>query len=111
MSMRLKVSPEDASKLVHSIPHKTCSDGVTNNWRLNSDGTVRAQSVFWLFCWGKTGMNSENARCSAVRVFGAVFPVTFSQFDRVVKHDDARQMRYSDHNIEQQMDEILKLIK
>ncbi len=111
MSMRLKVSPEDASKLVHSIPHKTCSDGVANNWRLHSDGTVCAQSVFWLFCWGKTGMNSDNARSSAVRVFDALFPVSFSQFDRVVKHEYARQARYAAQNIEHEMDEILKLVK
>jgi hypothetical protein len=111
MSMRLKVSPADASKLVQSIPHKTCSDGIANNWRLNPDGTVRAQSVFWLFCWGKTGMNSENARSSAVRVFEALFPVSFSQFDRVVKHEYARQARYATQNIEHEMDEILKLIK
>ena len=25
-------------------------------------GTVRAQSVLWLYCWAKTGMNSEAAR-------------------------------------------------
>ena len=101
----------DASKLVHSIPHKTCSDGVANNWRLHSDGTVCAQSVFWLFCWGKTGMNSDNARSSAVRVFDALFPVSFSQFDRVVKHEYARQARYAAQNIEHEMDEILKLVK
>lgn len=59
-------------------------------------------SVFWLYCWGKTGMNIERVRQS-MRVFDNIFPVSFAQFDAVVDHELARRWRYADFGAEHRM--------
>jgi hypothetical protein len=105
--MRLKRSAEDAQKLVLSIPHETCSNAVDYRWKVNPDGTVRAQSVLWLFCWAKTGMNSEDARQAAVRVFNDILPISFAQFDTAVDHKYARKARYMSGNIEDELEQLL----
>jgi hypothetical protein len=59
-----------------------------------ADETVAPESVNWLFCWGKTGMNSEQARLDARRVFNQVLAITFDEYDALVEHDEARNHRY-----------------
>ena len=98
--MRIKTSPGQARALVLSIPHKTCAKATADHWRVSSEGTVRAQSVFWLYCWGKTGMNSEKARHVAAQVFDEILPIRFTDFDAVVDHADARELRYASGDIE-----------
>jgi hypothetical protein len=105
--MRLKVSVDEARRLVLSIPHKTWVNAVNEHWKVVSDGTVRAQSVFWLDCWAKTGMSSENARLVSVQVFDEVLPVSFSKFDSVVDHAYAREARYRPGNIQNELSKIL----
>jgi hypothetical protein len=105
--MHLKKSTDEARKLVLSIPHKTCERAIAENWKVGSDERVRAQSVLWLFCWAKTGMNSEHARRVAVRVFDEIMPISFAEFDAAVDHAYARESRYASHNIEHELEEIL----
>jgi hypothetical protein len=108
MNLKESKSPADARRLLLSIPHKTCEKGIANNWEVASDGRVRAQSVFWLFCWAKTGMNSQQAREVAVRVFDEILPISFAQFDAAVDHEYARVARYASHDIERELEEILR---
>ena len=105
--MYLKKSPEEAMQLVLSIPHKTCAQAINENWKVGPDGSIQAQCVFWLFCWAKTGMNSEHARQAAARVFDEVMPISFGEFDGAVDHEYARKARYTSHNIEHELKEIL----
>jgi hypothetical protein len=102
--MRLKTSAEEAGKLILSIPHKTCAKAMSDHWRVEANGAVRAQSALWLYCWAKTGMNSEDARIGAAEVFDRVMPITFAQFDRAVEHEYAREHRYSPRNIERELE-------
>lgn len=105
--MYLKKSTDEAKKLVLSIPHKTCARAIAENWRVGADGTVRAQSVLWLFCWAKTGMNSEHARQVAVRVFDEIMPISFAEFDAAVDHQYARTSRYAAHSVEHELQNML----
>ena len=105
--MRLKTSVENARKLLLSIPHQTCARAISHCWKVNPDGTVAAQSVLWLFCWGKTGMNSEIARRAAAEVFDEIMPISFGQLDALVDHEYARRARYASHNIENELKQIL----
>jgi len=75
------------------------------------DGKVRAQSVYWLYCWAKTGMNSEEARQASVRVFDAILPVTFARFDAVTNHEYARLARYASADIEHELEETLARLR
>jgi hypothetical protein len=106
--MYLKKSTDEARKLVLSIPHKTCAQAIEENWKVGPDGSVRAQSVLWLFCWAKTGMNSEHARQSAVRIFDEIMPISFAEFDAAVDHQYARTSRYAAHSIESELENILR---
>ncbi|SRR5712692_3442026 len=105
--MHLTKSVEDARKLVFSIPHKACAKAIGTHWKVAPDGKVRAQSVFWLFCWAKTGMSSENARQVSVRVFDEILPITFTEFDAAVDHGHAREARYAARNVEHELEELL----
>jgi len=106
--MKLKTSPEEARRLILSIPHKTCARAVEDHWSVDAtNGEVRPQSALWLFCWAKTGMNSEDARIVAAEVFDQVMPLSFAQFDAVVNHEYARECRYTPRNIERELEEKL----
>ena len=93
--MKLTVGIDQARKLIDAIPHGTCRSAAQRNWNVADDATVSKESVNWLFCWGKTGMGSRAAAEEAVRVFDAILPVSFSEYDRLVLHEYARTHRYA----------------
>ena len=109
--MHLRVSAEEARRQVLSIPHKSCAKGIVDHWKVDQDGTVRAQSVLWLFCWAKTGMNSEQARQASVRVFDTILPISFADLDAVLDHTFARESRYTSRDIEDEFKHIVEQIK
>ena len=98
--MRLLVDNTEAERLIASIPHRTCVDASANNWIVSDQGNAKAQSVLWLFCWGKTGMGSREAARVAREVFDHIFAVKFAQFDALVDHEYARANRYSEFDLE-----------
>ncbi len=104
MKIHLIVSIDDARKQLLSIPHNTCTKGIDKHWKVDRNGEVRAQSVLWLFCWAKTGMNSEHAREASVRVFNNILPWSFADFDAAMDHKYAQKARYSPRNIEDEFE-------
>jgi hypothetical protein len=52
-------------------------------------------------------MSSDHAREVAVRVFDAILPITFIEFNAMVDHEYARAARYASHDIEHELQEIL----
>ena len=106
--MRLDTTAERANALVASIPHKSCTKAIPTHWIIRSDGSVSAQAVLWLFCWAKTGMNSEDARTHALHAFNEILPVRFSDLDLLVDHAWARTMRYATGDIEADFDAKLR---
>lgn len=105
MKMHLIVPIDEARKQLLSIPHNTCTKGINKHWKVDQDGTVRAQSVLWLFCWAKTGQKSEKARQAAVRVFDKILSRDFADLDAVLEHKYAREDRYSPRNIEEEFEQ------
>jgi hypothetical protein len=104
--MQSMKSVDDSRRLLHSVGHKTCIGAIGHQWKQDA-GDVAGHSVFWLYCWGKTGMNSESARRAAVQAFNAIFPVSFARFDAVVDHEQARRCRYAGLAAEQEMARVL----
>uniref|UniRef100_A0A7V4XU88 Uncharacterized protein n=1 Tax=Acidobacterium capsulatum TaxID=33075 RepID=A0A7V4XU88_9BACT len=102
--MYLRVTAEEARKRLLSIPHSTCTKAIDEHWKVDQDGKVRAQSVLWLFCWAKTGMNSEEARRSSVLVFDTILSRSFASLDAVLDHQYARKARYSSGDIEDEFE-------
>ena len=104
VKIHLIVPADEVRKQLLSIPHNTCSKGINKHWKVDQNGTVQAQSVLWLFCWAKTGQNSEKARQASVRVFDRILSRSFADLDDIFDHEDAREARYSPKNIEDEFE-------
>ncbi len=61
---------------------------------------VTAQSICWLYCWAKTGMNSANAAQQSRQAFNQIFDRPYEWFDARVPHEWARVARYRTVDIE-----------
>jgi len=105
--IKLKVEKSELDNLFGEIKHDTFQKALTEHWKVSGQN-VYAQSVCWLFCWAKTGMNSQNAMEQSRQVFDRIFQsVTFSDFDQKVPHEWAREARYRTENIEKELESLL----
>jgi len=91
--IHLKVSENDAQIALQRVQHQRFRDGIRLHWKVDDDGTIDGRSVCWLFCWGKTGMNSDDAAMVAQRVFNEICDISFDRFDAKVPHGLARSYR------------------
>ncbi len=98
--VRLKVTQKEAESLLDSVKHSTFQMARKKYWILSEDGYIRAQSIYWFFCWAKTGMKSEPTARACRRIFDGIFPFTFEEFDARVPHEFARFNRYSTETLE-----------
>ena len=101
--IHLSIPFEEAQALIEQIPHERCRKAVSRNWKKGGKAGVTAQSICWLFCWGKTGMTSLVAAREAERVFSTIFDRSFNWFDRNVDHEWARVARYTHGDIEPEL--------
>jgi formyltetrahydrofolate hydrolase len=98
--IQLKVTCQEADGLLDSIAHSTFQSARKKYWIVSHDGYIRAQSIYWFFCWAKTGMKSEPTAQACRTIFDEIFPFTFSDFDARVPHEFARFYRYSTETLE-----------
>jgi hypothetical protein len=105
--INIKVAPEKSQKILRTVDHSTYLDALPGHWRVFEDGQPRAQSICWLFCWAKTGINSEKAKQQAREVFNRLFDKSFEWFDRRVPHDWAREARIKPGNLESELEKYL----
>lgn len=106
--LNVRVTRGEAKKILRTVGHRKYLDALEGHWRVFEDGQPRAQSICWLFCWAKTGNNSERAAQEAKDVFSSLFDKPFEWFDRRVQHKWARQVRYEGGNIESELERYLK---
>lgn len=107
--LKLRVDAKKALNELDKIPHKTFHAALPNHWHVDKNGTVRSQSVCWLFCWAKTGLGSKRAAAAAEKAFDAILDMSFSEFDKhIVDYSWAQQARYAKGNIDKQLSERLK---
>ena len=98
--VQLNVSRKQADGLLDSVKHSTFQAARKKYWTVSEDGYLRAQSIYWFFCWAKTGMKSEPTAQACRVLFDEIFPFTFSEFDARVPHEYARSYRYSTEPLE-----------
>ena len=94
MMIQMQVTPGEARELIGAIPHKTCQTGLQKHWMEGGKAGVTAQSICWLYCWAKTGMNSADAAIQAREAFNQIFDKPYEWFDARVDHEWARAVRY-----------------
>ena len=127
MRISLSVSPKKAKDELDKIRscHKTFKKGLEKHWRTYKDQNgkerVTAQSICWLFCWAKTGMNSEYAEKQARSVFDNIFDHTHQWLEgrlgrlgrpspgyrEATGHERAQDLRYKKGDIEEEFDSLL----
>ncbi len=106
--IKIRVAPDEAQKILQTVDHGKYLDALESHWKVFEDGHPLAQSICWLFCWAKNGINSERAAQEARNVFNRLFDKTFEWFDRRVPHNWARDARYKRGNIESELERYLK---
>lgn len=107
--IKLKVDPEDALSWLEGINNEAFRKALRENWHVDDNGNVKAQSVLWLFCWAKTGMGSIETAEEAQIIFDKIFPFTYNFFESRVDHEWARAMRYAKGDIEDKLEEKLRI--
>ncbi len=105
--LKLNVTPEHARARLFEVPHQTFQSGIPRHWHVSDDGHVRAQSVCWLYCSGKTDRGSDDAARAAERVFNELLEISFSAFDVRVDRDWAQWAPCAERNIEAELTERL----
>ena len=106
-TIKIKVSLDEADELIKSISHKTFQEARKNYWRINEDGSIWAQSVLWLFCWAKTGMGSKKTAQVSQEIFDKIFTFSYNFFNSRVPHNYARENRYLNKNIQEEVEEMV----
>ena len=101
--IRVQVTPTEAWRLIRAIPHNSCQSSAQQCWVEGGDAGVTAQSICWLYCWAKTGMNSADAADVAKHAFDQIFDQPYAWFDARVSHEWARKARYQHRNIESEL--------
>jgi len=103
MMIRMRMTLNEAHRLIRHIPHKSCQSAVERCWIEGGDAGVTAQSICWLYCWAKTGMNSADAADVAKQAFDQIFDKPYAWFDSRVSHEWARKARYQHGDIESEL--------
>ena len=104
--IRLNCSAREAQVALAAVPHKRFQDAIAGHWRV-VDGTIVSQSVCWLFCWAKNGMGSLKAAQAAQDAFDTVSEVSYSLFDARVGYEWAREHRYAESTIDDELEGLL----
>jgi hypothetical protein len=105
--IQMRVTQNEALRLISEIPHKSCQNAVQTCWVEGGNAGVTAQSICWLYCWAKTGMNSIEAAHQAQQVFSQIFDQPYEWFSARVPHEWARRARYMHRNIEPELMALL----
>lgn len=105
--MKLQLTPERAYRELTSITHGRFEKALPNFWKVISQSQVKAQTVLWLFCWAKTGMNSERTAQEIRIAFNQIFDHQYEWLDEHISHEYARKERYATGDIEEDFANLL----
>ena len=100
--LQMKVTAQEAEKILKTIQHPTCQEGVKNHWCIRN-GQPTAQSICWLFCWATTGQQgSDDTIQEAQRAFDDIFDCTYDWLNSRARFtlDIACKLRYKPGDIE-----------
>ena len=102
--IRMIVSAQRARIEISRIDHAKCQEAATRFWQTrkdeNGEDYATAQSICWLFCWGKTGLNSRKASTQARAAFNTIFDCSYNWLSRRLDHELARELRYQEGDAE-----------
>ena len=110
----LKVSKGRVEDLFKTVvtkkkkPHKLFQRTKNDCWMIREDGSVKATSVLWFFCWAFNGDHSPSAEIACKEIWKEIMPFSFSFFNNTVGYEYAHRFRYSlDEFIEKELETLL----
>ena len=111
----LKVSKERVEDLFKTVvtkkkkPHKLFQRTKNYRWMIRKDGSVKAVSVLWFFCWAFNGDHSPSAQIACEEIWKEIMPFSFSFFNEIVGYEYAHRFRYSQDEefIEKELEALL----
>lgn len=98
--MKLQVSPDQAYRRLAAIDNARFQQALPQYWHPVGQDEVRAQTILWLFCWAKTGLNSEQTAQDVRQAFNQIFDRPYAWLEAHIPHDYARKARYAVGDIE-----------
>ena len=101
--IKMRITQHDARRLLREIPHKSCQKAIKSCWVEGGAAGVTAQSICWLYCWAKTGMNSIEAAQTSQHAFDQIFDRPYEWFNARMPHEWARRARYVHGDIESEL--------
>jgi hypothetical protein len=101
--IRLTVTPADAGARLDEIENDRFHSAVAGHWTLADEPCVPIPTVCWLFCWAKTGGNSQPTAEALRPVFTSLLDISYEEFDNCVPHQWARNSRYSTRDLESEL--------
>lgn len=101
--MHLRLPQDQVNRRFAAITHARFQQGLRRYWHVGANGQVRAQSLLWLFCWAKTGQNSETVAEQARQAFEPLFGRPYAWFEARISHEYARSARYASGDLEAEL--------
>ena len=79
---------------IATIEHKNCQKGLTNG-HFCPDGELNDESIYWFFCWARSGGGSERTRIQARQIWDNIFDLPYETLneDRFYRFAQARRYR------------------
>jgi len=108
---RLTVSPERAEELFKTVTHAKFQMSKAEHWQVGDDGSVRAQSILWFFCWAENGDRSRKVAMACEDIFNQIFPFSYGEFEARVGSDFAHRYRYLKGDNRMLLEDIERMLR
>ena len=105
---KIKVSIERQNVLFEKVRNQLFHRTEKLWWKVEENGSIKAHSIMWLFCWACNGDTHWKAMTSCRDAFNEIFDFNFFQFLERVGYRFSEHYRYkpSDY-LEKELDELL----
>lgn len=104
---KVKVSMERLNVLFEKVKNKKFRQTKKQWWKVEEDGSIKAQSIMWLFCWACNGDTDWKAMSSCRDTFNEIFDFNFFQFLGRIGYRFSEHYRYATSDYERELEELL----
>ena len=105
---KIKVSIERLNALFEKVENKLFQRTKKKYWKVGEDGSVKAQSIMWLFCWACNGDSHWKPLMTCRDIFNEIFDFNFIQFLKRVGYRFSEHYRHNTTgDFERELEELL----
>jgi len=82
-----------AQEEIATIENENCQKGLING-HFCPNGVLTDESIYWFFCWVRSGGRSEKARIQALMVWNDIFDIPYKAFNENEFYKISQKKRY-----------------